>query len=62
MQIISNDKTVRSKRVQVLKDSTSQSSASQVKKGKKIVAMMPAVENAFNLMADDDNENLQRDF
>ena len=42
MQIISNDQTVRSNTVQDLKELNSQSLATQVKKGERLVFMMPA--------------------
>ena len=53
MQIISNDKTVRSDTVQDLKDFNSQSLARQAKKGEQLVSMMPALKRAFDLMGDD---------
>ena len=43
MQIISNDKTVRSDIVQGLNDFNSQSSSKQAKKGEQLVSMMPAM-------------------
>ena len=52
MQIISNDKTVRSDTVQDLKDFNSQPLTTQDKKGKQLVSMMPAIKKAFNLMGD----------
>ena len=52
MQVISNDKTVRSDTVQDLKEFNSQSLTTQAKKGKKLVSMMPANKEAFNLMGD----------
>ena len=52
MQIISNDETVRSNTVQVLKACNSQSLATQVKKGEQLVFMMPAIEKVFDLMGD----------
>ena len=42
MQIVSNDKTVRCDTVQDLKELNSQSLATQAKKGKQLVSMMPA--------------------
>ena len=53
MQIISNDKTVRSDKVQDLKEFNYQSLTTQAKKGKQLVSMMPAIEKAFDLMGDD---------
>ena len=42
MQIISNDKTVRSDTMLELKELNNQSLATQAKKGEQIVCMMPA--------------------
>ena len=53
MQIISNDKTVRSNTVNDLKEFNSQSLATQAKKGEQLVSMMPAIKKAFDLMGDD---------
>ena len=53
MQIISDDKIVRSDTVQDLKDFNSQSLATQVEKGEKLFSMMPAIKKAFVLMGDD---------
>ena len=53
MQNISNDKTVKSDRVQGSTDFNFQSLSTQGKKGEQIVSMMPAIETAFNLMGDD---------
>ena len=53
IQIVANDKKVRSDTVQYLKELRSQSLATQAKKGQKIVSMMPAIKKAFNLMGDD---------
>ena len=44
MQIISNDKTVRIKTVQVGKDFNSQSLARQAKNGEQLVSMLYAIE------------------
>ena len=61
MQIISNDKTVRSDTIQDLKEFNSQSLSTQAKKGEQLVSMMPAIKKAFNLVGDDivelSNEN-----
>ena len=43
MQIISNDKTVRSDTVQDLKNIDSQPLSLQAKKGEQLVSMMPAI-------------------
>ena len=53
MQIISDDKTVRSDTIQYLKDFNCQSLSTQAKKGEKLVSNMPAIKKAFNLMGDD---------
>ena len=53
MQIISTDKTVRNDTIQDLKESNSQSLATQAKKGEQLVSMMPAIKKAFNLLGDD---------
>ena len=53
MQIISNDKTVRSDTVQDLKEFNYQSLATQAKKGEQLVSMMPAIKKAFILLGDD---------
>ena len=53
MQIISNDKTVRSDTIQDIKEFNSQYLTTQVKKGGQLVSMMPAFKKAFNLMGDD---------
>ena len=52
MQIISNDKTVRNDFVQDLKEFTSQSLATQAKKGEQLVSMLPAIKKVFNLLGD----------
>ena len=53
MQIISNDKTVRSDTVQDLKDFNNQSLATQAKKGGKLISSMPAIKKAFNFLCED---------
>ena len=53
MQIISNDKTVRSDSVKDLKEFNSQSLATQAKKGEKILCMILAIREAFILKGDD---------
>ena len=65
MQIISNDKTVRNDTIQDLKEFNQQSLTTQAKKGEQLVAMMPAIKIAFDLMGDDivelsvENESLK---
>ena len=49
MQIISNDKTVRSNTVQELKDFNSQSFPTQAKEGEQTISLIPAVKKAFDL-------------
>ena len=53
MQIISNDKTLKSDTIQDLKDIKCKSLTTQAEKGKQLVSMMPAVKKAFDLMGDD---------
>ena len=53
MQIISTDKTVRNDTIEDLKEFNSQSLATQAKKGEKLLSMMPAIKEAFNLLGDD---------
>ena len=53
MQIISTDKTVRNYTIEDLKEFNSQSLTTQAEKGEKLVSMMPAIKNAFNLLGDD---------
>ena len=53
MQIISNDKTIRSDTIQDLKEFNSQSLTTQVKKGEQLVSKMPAFKKAFDLVGDD---------
>ena len=53
MQIISNDKTVRSNTVRDSKDFKSQSLVTSAEKGEQLVSMMPAIKKAFDLMGDD---------
>ena len=66
MQIISNEKTVRSDTVQDLKDFNSQSLTTQAKKAEQLAPMMPAIKDAFDLMGDDivelstENESLKK--
>ena len=53
MQIISNDKTVRSHTIQDLKNFNSQSSTRQAKRGEQLVYMMQAIKKAFDFMVVD---------
>ena len=53
MQIIPNDKTVRSDTVEYLKEYYAQSLATRAKKGEKLDSMMPPIKEAFNLLGDD---------
>ena len=53
MQIICNDKTVKSDNMQDSKEFNSQSLSTKAKKGQKLVSMMPAIKKIFNLMFDD---------
>ena len=53
LQLISNDKTIRSDTVQDLKEFNQQSLTTQAKKGEQLVSMMPAIKKAFNLLGDD---------
>ena len=53
MQISSSDKTVRDSTIEDLKEFNSQSLQTQAKKGEQLVAMMPAIKKAFNILGDD---------
>ena len=53
IQLLSNDKTVRSYTRLDLKELNNQSLATQTKKGEQIVCMMPAIKKAFDLVGDD---------
>ena len=53
MQIISNDKTVRSDTMQDLKEFNSQTFSTPAKKGEQLVSIMPAIKKVFNLLGDD---------
>ena len=53
MQLISNDKIVRTNTVNDLKEFNNQSIATQAKKGEQLVSMMPAIKKAFDLLGDD---------
>ena len=47
MQVISNDKTVRSDTVEELKEFNNQSLATRAKKAEQLVRMMPAIKKSF---------------
>ena len=53
MQISSTDKTVRNNIIEDFKEINTQSLNTQAKKGEQLVAMMPAIKKAFNLLGDD---------
>ena len=53
MQIISNDKTVKSDTIQDLKEFNQQSLTTQAKRGEQLVSMMPAIIKAFIFLGDD---------
>ena len=53
MQICSTDKTVRNNIIEDLKEFNTRSLNTQAKKGEQLVAMMPAIIKAFNLLGDD---------
>ena len=53
MQISSTDETVRNNIIEDLKEFNTQSLNTQAKKGEQLVAMMPAIKKAFNLLGDD---------
>ena len=53
MQIISNDRTVRSNTVQDLKEFNSQSLATQAKGGEQLFSLMPLIQKAADLKGDD---------
>ena len=53
MQIISNDKAVRSETKQDLKNFNQQCLTTQAQKGEQLVSMMPAIKKSFNLLGDD---------
>ena len=52
MQVISNDKTVRSDTAQDLNEFNSQSLSTQARKGEQLVSMMPANKKFFDLIGD----------
>ena len=66
IQIISNDKTVRSDTMVDLTEFKNQSLATKAKKVEQLVCMMPAIKKAFNSMGDDiielstENETLKK--
>ena len=53
MQISSTDKTVRNNIIEDSKEFNTQSLNTHAKKGEQLVAMMPAIKKAFNLLGDD---------
>ena len=53
MEVISNDKTVRSNTVEDLKEFNSQSLATQAKQGEQLIFLMPAIKKSFDIMGDD---------
>ena len=53
IQISSSDKSVRNDTIEDLKEFNSQSLHTQAKKGEQLVALMPAIKKAFNLLGDD---------
>ena len=53
IQISSTDKTVRNNIIEDLKEFNTRSLNTQAKKGEQLVAMMPAIKKAFNLLGDD---------
>ena len=52
MQIICNNKTVRTDTIQDLKEINQQSLTNQAKKGEQIASMIPAIKKAFDLRGD----------
>ena len=56
LQIISNDKTVRSDTVQDLKKLNAQSLSTRAKKREQLVSVMPAIKKALNFLEDDIKE------
>ena len=65
MQIISNDKSVRSNIVQDSRDFNSHFLTTQAKRGEHLISLKPAIKKASDLMGDDirelstDNESLK---
>ena len=53
IQIIANDKRVRSETAHDLKDFSNQSLATHAKKGKQLVSMLPAIKKDLNLLGYD---------
>ena len=66
LQIISNERTVRSNIVEGLKEFNSQSLTTPARKGEQLVFMMLAIKKAFDLISDDtveratENETLKK--
>ena len=52
MKIVSNNHTVRSNKIQHVKDFNSQYLSTKARKGEKLVSMMPAIRNLIDLMRD----------
>ena len=53
MQIFSNDKNVRTKTIEDLREFNSQSLTTQAKKGELLASMISAIKKAFGLLGDD---------
>ena len=51
MPLISNDKTVRNKKMKLLKSFNSQTLAMQAKKGEQLASMMLSIKNALVILA-----------
>jgi predicted metalloprotease with PDZ domain len=52
-ELVKTNNEVKKEIIENIKDFKKQSLATQAKKGEELVAMMPAVKKAFNIMADD---------
>jgi hypothetical protein len=53
IELLKTDSTVRKEIIEDIKDFKNQTLSTQAKKGEQLIAMMPAVKKAFNMMADD---------
>ena len=53
MEISATDKIVRANAIEDLKEFNSQSLQTQAKKGEQLVAMMPSIKKAFDILGDD---------
>src|SRR5207247_2122558 len=53
IQLVKTNNEVRNEIINDLKEFNNQTLVTQAKKGEELVAMMPAVKKAFNMMADD---------